>query len=214
MTKYTTEKPSERWKELVSFYRRKHDEGEGVRSAQQMFTGMPRQEMINRLLGQVQRSGARTLLDYGSGKGVQWKLAYNAASLGLPGEGHLKNYLGLDVVHCYDPGYRPFSMPLPMKYDGVICLDVLEHCPESDLDWILDHIFGYANYFVLANIACYPSKKILPNGENAHYTIQSASWWEDKIMEASAQHSEVKYLFVCEDAIQGKEAKRQVCFEG
>ena len=39
------------------------------------------------------------------------------------------------------------------QFDGVISTDVLEHCPEPDLPWILDEMFGAARKFIFANIA-------------------------------------------------------------
>jgi hypothetical protein len=30
-------------------------------------------------------------------------------------EERLKHYLSLDVIHCYDPSYGPFCLPLQIK---------------------------------------------------------------------------------------------------
>ena len=83
----------------------------------------------------------------------------------------------MDYVACYDPSYAPFSLLPQGPFDGVICTDVLEHCPEEDLDWIVGELFGYANKFVFASIAGYPAMKTLPSGENAHCTVQPLAWW-------------------------------------
>jgi hypothetical protein len=69
----------------------------------------------------------------------------------------------------------PFSALPEGRFDGVVCTDVLEHCPEEDLPWIVGELFGYARLFVFANVACYPAAKKLPNGENAHCTIRRSS---------------------------------------
>ena len=55
--------------------------------------------------------------------------------------------------------------------------DVLEHCPEQDLRWIVAEIFGFANRFVFANVASYEAMTTLPNGENAHCTVRPSEWW-------------------------------------
>ena len=91
-------------------------------------------------------------------------------------------------VRCYDPCHEPFSRLPEEKFDGVLCTDVLEHCPEEDVPWILDEIFGYARRFVFANAACYPARKHLPNGENAHCTIREPAWWRERLCETSARH--------------------------
>ncbi len=94
-------------------------------------------------------------------------------------------------MRCYDPGYAPHSARPPGRFDGVISTDVLEHCPEEDLAWILEEIFGYATRFVYLNVACYPARKTLPNGENAHATVRPPDWWRDKV--AAASRPELKW---------------------
>lgn len=54
----------------------------------------------------------------------------------------------------------------------MICTDVLEHCPEEDIPWIVDELFAFARKFVYANIACFPARKQLPSGGNAHCTVK------------------------------------------
>jgi hypothetical protein len=43
----------------------------------------------------------------------------------------MKEYWGVESIRCYDPGYPPFSTLPEGRFDGVICTDVLEHCPEE-----------------------------------------------------------------------------------
>ncbi len=68
----------------------------------------------------------------------------------------------MKAIALYDPAYTPY-MALPQgKFTmASICTDVLEHCPEQDIPWILSELFSYATRFVFANIACYPAKKTL-----------------------------------------------------
>jgi len=61
----------------------------------------------------------------------------------------------------------------------VVCTDVLEHCPEEDLQWIVGEMFSFATRFLYAGIACYPAKSRLPNGENAHCTVRPPEWWQE-----------------------------------
>jgi hypothetical protein len=42
--------------------------------------------------------------------------------------------------------------------------------------------------FVFANVACYPAKKTLPNGENAHCTIRPGGFWKALLEASSARH--------------------------
>ena len=126
----------------------------------------------------VERSGALSVLDYGSGKGQQYDARNVKLATGEVVE-TIVDYWGIDYVHCYDPSYAKYST-LPLgPFDGVICTDVLEHCPEDDLPWIVAEIFAYAEKFVYANVACYPAMKRLPTGENAHCTVRAPEWWLD-----------------------------------
>jgi len=56
-------------------------------------------------------------------------------------------------------------------------------------------LFAYARKFVYANIACFPAKKRLPSGGNAHCTIKPAKWWEEHIGRAAKTRPGVIYEF-------------------
>ena len=186
MASYTRAQPSARYRELVALYGRMHVEGETTLGipAEQTFPGTSLGPHIQRIKQWIERTGARTILDYGAGKGLQYrphKVLLNGAHVA---DG-IAEYWDVDEVRCFDPGYAPHSARPEGRFDGVICTDVLEHCPEEDLPWILDEIFGYAKSFVYLNVACYPARKTLPNGENAHVTVRSPEWWR-KLVEQHA----------------------------
>lgn len=149
-------------------------------------------------LGKIKRlvksSKARTLLDYGSGKGR----GYTRRDFALPsGETipSIAEYLGIDAVRCYDPAV-PEHWDLPeTPSDIVISTDALEHCPESDLPWIVEEMFDLANAAVFANVASYPAKKELPSGENAHATQRRADWWDALLKDIATRHPNIRYHF-------------------
>lgn len=214
MEVYTSSNPSQRWRELVSLYRLMHDEGDGIRPPEKIFAGMPRPPQIPRLLTLIMKHNAKTMLDYGSGKGMQWRLNFNLDTIDDTKERNLMKYLGLTDVCCYDPGYGPYSQLPEGRFDGVTCLDVLEHCPEEDIPWILDQIFSYAKSFVFANIACFPAGKFLSNGENAHCTIKPVDWWRELIEQISVRHAGVEYLIICEQGAPKGHVKPEIFIEG
>jgi len=196
-TRYSRNNPSPRYRELLDLYRKMHQEGEQFSGlpAEKTFTGHSLVPQARRILELIDMTGARTILDYGCGKGEQYK----ASPVVIPGEGEyhsVQDYWVVDSIHCYDPNYLPFSTLPTGTFDGVVSTDVLEHCPEPDLPWILDEIFGFARLFVFANVACYPAKKRLANGENAHCTIRPPEWWTRLIGEVAANHPQVKWKFV------------------
>lgn len=195
---YSRANPSARYRELVALYNKMHLEGDPRLNAapEKMFPGTALKPHIPRIRHLIQATGARTLLDYGAGKGI----VYRTTPWKAP-EGEFKSvkeYFGLDVLRLYDPAYPPHSELPSGKYDGVVCTDVLEHCPEEDIPWILDEIFGYARMFVYANVACYAALKTLPNGENAHCTIRPSEWWEQQLLEISRRHPGVAFYMLLE----------------
>ena len=193
--KFTRPSPSPRYRRLLEQYKLMHLNGEthlGI-PPEQTFPGqsLPRQAPhIKRL---IKRTQALTILDYGCGKGHQyWPLRMKDADTGIDYP-DIKSYWGVQEIRCYDPAYPPFA-ELPVgTFDGVICTDVLEHCPEDDVPWILDELFAFAQKFVYANIACFPARKRLPSGGNAHCTIRPVRWWEERIVHAAARKPELLY---------------------
>jgi hypothetical protein len=194
---YDRVSPSPRYRELLEQYRQMHVQGDpnlGV-APEDMFPGKslpPQAGHIRRLIG---LTGAATILDYGSGKGVQ----YQATGIVDGGSGveieypDIRSYWGVDSVTCYDPGYAPFSQLPQSKFDGVICTDVLEHCPEEDMAWIVTELFSFARLFVFANVACFPALKRLPSGDNAHCTIRPVKWWQELIGRCAASYPSIVY---------------------
>ena len=169
-------------------YREMHLQGErflGI-PAEHTFPGLSLPAQAPRIKRLVELTDAANILDYGSGKGRQYELSFQ-----LPDGTRIENirdYWGVNFVQCYDPSYPPFSELPAGEFEGVISTDVLEHCPEEDIPWIVQEMFGFAERFVFANVACFPAKKRLPNGENAHCTIKPVEWWSEILDGIAARH--------------------------
>ena len=181
--------PSPRYEALARQYRQMHVEGErflGI-PAQNTFPGQSLPAQADRIKQLIVATGAQNVLDYGCGKGLQYDLR---GIRGPDGRSHesIQDYWDVDYIQCYDPCYEPFSRLPAGRFEGVICTDVLEHCPEEDLDWIVGELFAYAQRFVFASIACYPARKRLPSGENAHTTIRPPDWWRALFERTAAAH--------------------------
>jgi hypothetical protein len=177
-------------------YRQMHRKGipEQQISADELYDGkslLPHLPTIKKL---VAMTGATSLLDYGAGKG----LLYRRNGITLPsGEriSTVRGYLGVKRIACYDPGVEEHCELPARQFDGVISTDVLEHCPEDDIPWIIEELFSKARKFVFANIACYPAAKKLPSGENAHCTIRPAEWWGEVIKPIASRFPKMLYQF-------------------
>lgn len=206
---YSRSNPSPRYLELQQMYRQMHEQGE-IQSglpAEQTFNGMSLLPQLARIKSLIARTSANTVLDYGCGKGLQYDAVPITGPDGTTYESVI-DFWDVTAVHCYDPCYVPYSKLPEGRFDGVICTDVLEHCPEQDVPWIIDEIFGYAEQFVYANVACYPARKHLPNGENAHCTIKPAAWWEDILRSAASRRPGVLWDVWVQSEMQTPEGRR------
>jgi hypothetical protein len=207
--------PSPRYRELIGLYRTMHRVGDAAHglSAEKTFPGQSLPRQAHRIRPLIARTQAKTILDYGSGKGIQYRPA-PIKQEGVVRWNSIQEYWGVETIRCYDPAYEPHSELPTGRFDGVVCTDVLEHCPEQDLDWIIDGFFAFAEKFVFANVACYPAAKRLPNGENAHCTIKPAAFWKARFEAAAARHPGVLWeLWLEESYGQGRPETRLANFE-
>jgi len=119
---------------------------------------------LDAVLTLIRDHAAKTLLDFGCGRSKLSKA--------------LKNYGSPVVCTDYDPG-RPKKAKLPEgQFDLVTCTDVLEHIEPEHLDEVLRTIKSKtlkAAYFV---VDCVPANTLLPDGRNAHLTVQPGMWWQ------------------------------------
>jgi len=207
VSQYSRQNPSPRYRELVTLYQQVHREGiPGQKLAgQDVYVGKSLIDHLPAIRALVEATRAKSLLDYGAGKGR----VYAQQNIKLS-DGHVipsvQEYLGVDRIACYDPAV-PEHWNFPSeRFDGVISTDALEHCPQEDMPWIVEEMFSSARKFVYANVASYPAQKRLPNGENAHATQQPAAWWDVLLRSCAARHPTVTYSF----KIREKAGKRSL----
>lgn len=184
---FTREAPSPRYRELLELYRILHLTGEPGRglSAERTFDGRSLAPHAGQIRALIARFGARSLLDYGAGKGGLYRMT-NVRDENGQTYPDLGAFWNLREITLYDPAYPPYSAYPTGTFDAVICTDVLEHVPEEDLPWLVGELFAFADKFVFANVAAYPAGKHLPNGENAHCTIKPPEWWNGLFTRAAS----------------------------
>ena len=191
MTRYSRASPSPRYRRLLEQYRLMHEHGEthlGI-PPDQTFSGESLDKESPYIRALIRRTGSLSILDYGAGKGSQYELRRIVDAESGVDYPDMRSYWGVREIRCYDPGYFPFSELPSGTFDGVICTDVLEHCAEEDVPWIMDELFAFARKFVYANVACFPARKRLPSGGNAHCTIRPVKWWKEQIDRAARARS-------------------------
>lgn len=123
------------------------------------------------------------MLDYGSGKGFQYLVL------------RIHEKWGGKLPYCYDPGVRQLATKPEGTFDGVVCVDVMEHIAEADIDEVLKDLFSYAKKYAFIAVSCRPSRKTFPDGTNLHLTVQPPEWWEPRIRALAPEglHVETAY---------------------
>lgn len=145
-----------------------HNRGEKIFSG---LSVMPWKADIERLVFETRPA---RILDYGCGKGAQYK------------DDALNNRWprNIDLV-LYDIGVWKFRNKPQGVFQGIICTDVLEHVAEDDVSEVLREIFSYADNekesFVFFSICCRLAKKSFSNGVNLHLTVRPPGWWMERI---------------------------------
>lgn len=120
--------------------------------------------MINEISLFIDYLKPKNILDYGCGNGILLKL--------------LKHKYPKINIDGYDPAIKEFSVIPNNHYDMIINTDVLEHIPKNDICDVLNHIKSLSNnvFFCLHHGKAWT---ILPNGENAHITIEPKEWYHN-----------------------------------
>jgi hypothetical protein len=207
-TPFTREQPSRRFSEMLERYHRMYNSGEAQlgSTAEETFDSHMLRKHDDAIAKLIDQTGAKRLLDYGSGK----RNSYQPFP-GEPADGLIKAHPawpGINVT-CFDPRFGPYPEPYQDKFDGVISIDVLEHIPDDDVGWLLDEMFASADKFVYAVAACYPVPEVLPNDENAHCTLQTPEWWKLQMEMAARRNSGVRWEF-CAVEKKGTREKRRL----
>ena len=189
-SRYTT---SKEYTTLLDEYKEMHKSAEG------MFNGRSLVKFVDIIKHYLKRNHCKSFLDYGCGKGYLYTKDFRKVTKAKELPKSLPEYWNIDNYKLYDPGHEEHN-ELPLgKFDAVICTDVLEHIPESDLRWVTQEIFGFAKKIVFLNIACMAALKKLKDGRNAHVSLFPSYDWLQFLAEISERYPHlVIYVFADE----------------
>lgn len=134
------------------------------------FTGKSLRKYIDTIDSLIETHQCTTILDYGCGKAQFWPTHWQGK------------------IQGFDPAYEKFNIE-PTKADFVICTDVMEHIPLSEIDSILKHIHSLANKWTFFAIDTKKAKKKFNDGSNCHVTVQPPEWWKEKLKEHCPNHT-------------------------
>ena len=112
----------------------------------------------------------------GSGPHVETLLDYGCGQNTLAGALYC---LEIEMA-SYDPAVPPYDT-IPAPADLVTCTDVLEHIEPEYLDDVIAHLHLITRWRLFVAIGLQPANKTLPDGRNAHLTIQPIGWWEERL---------------------------------
>ncbi len=192
--------PSKRYQTRLHAFTKLHLLGDVARNLlpAQTFLGTNMFKVMKPLTDYVLATGPKSLLDYGSGKAIQ----YAPVTVDTPdGQKHerLKNYLALDSITCYDPAYPPLAK-LPMgNFDIVVCIDVLDRIPEPDLPWVLEELVNRSYKHLFVKVCGYDNGITIDEGEAESCTVKSVEWWCQLFGVLLARHPEIELKLLYEE---------------
>lgn len=125
--------------------------------------GAGHQSVIAALARFQELGEVRSVLDYGTGKGVFPRT--------------LKKLLPKLKVGAYDPAVEAFSQRPGKPFDVVTSFDVLEHVERASIGAVLEEIRSLSRKLVFLQIDLQPAVKRLASGRNAHILLAPPDWW-------------------------------------
>jgi hypothetical protein len=201
---YSKRNPSKSYLNNIDYYKIMHETGykkiDGTkREPENAYDGkstIPFAKIIKKI---ILKNKCNSLLDYGCGKAKYYFEKFDFEGENFP---NLKDYWGGINIDLYDPCYKKFNNLTKEKVDISICVDVLEHIPLEDIDWVLSEFISLTNKFVFINVACSPAVALLPNGKNAHINLQQPQWWKNKLNEFAKEFENLKIICTCSYILQ------------
>lgn len=120
----------------------------------------------------LEKYNCKSLFDFGCASAIHWI------------ETDLQEYLGIEELYLYDPAIEKYNTYPAEQFDASFCIDVMEHIPEDSIDYIVNRVLDRTKKLAIFRIAICEASTLLPDGQNAHVTVQNSQWWRERI----AQH--------------------------
>ena len=164
--------PSIAYKESVA-------KGTHFQRTKKSWAGNDSKNYISVIQNLVNKHNAKSLLDYGCGKGHQYTVKSPP----------FDKRCGFESYYLYDPCVDGFDVMPPegKTFDAIICLQVIKHIPDQDMPWLKQLFERCATKFVLIgdfdpHIRQKPSKVTNTDCENRDvqfYRDAFADWNSD-----------------------------------
>ena len=198
--------PSKEYYKNLNYYKDMHKYGYNLidgrkRNSKEAYDGKSTLAFAPIIKEIIKKENIKNMIDYGCGKGNFYSNSFDLGGKLIP---PLRKFWDIEIK-LYDPCYEKYSkFEKDETFDLLICIDVLEHIPETDIEWILDRFFKISKKYIFINVACYEAIALLPDGENAHINIQKPIWWSNKLEKFQKNNKEVKVICICTVKDNGK----------
>lgn len=183
-------KPSIKQLQLIDLYTQMANEGYTTIDHQKIetaFSDMEIRAFKEHIRPLFQSNNIKTILDYGCG-------GSNYDAKGFSFDMSAKEYFGLENVYLFEPARNIDQRQI---CDAVVNFDVLEHIFVTDVPRIIRELFSLAKRLLIVNVACYPARALLPNGENAHITVRPPLWWKGMFDSIACEFPDVIVQLYC-----------------
>ena len=173
----------------------------------QTFDGKSLGRWIKTINQIIIKTNSKSILDYGCGKAKYYN---NEFQIENKIYSNIKEYWNVSEIKLFDPGVEEFESYPNKNYDGVICIDVLEHISSQDLNCIVKDIFNFSNKFAFFVISTTLDEKFFPDGRNVHQTVKNEEWWKDFFYKIKDKFSKIQCVVIATMGEKGKLAKRLI----
>lgn len=216
MAPFSRENPSPDYIKLLAHYGQMHAEGFSrdtggetqFADPDHAFTGQSLHRWLQHIASLISLTGSRSVLDYGSGKGLQYASDVRVGDDVIAPS--IKELWNVDEITCFDPGVPELNALPTREFDAVVATDVLEHVPESDVFWVVEELFSFSRRFVFASIPCYRAAATLPDGRNAHITLRPPMWWLGVFQGAQSRWPEIQFSTAYLIPVKDQDDKKKV----
>lgn len=188
MSKY-----SDNYYEIIEKYKLFHKNGIKNQPGISTFLGYSLTKWIVRIKEIIKTNNCQSLIDFGCGKAFLYNNNFKIKDEEFSG---LSDFWKINNIYLYDPGVEKYSKFPQIKYDGLICTDVVEHIPEDDVINFIDGLFKLSNKFIFVVIATIPATKFFDDGSNIHLSLKNESVWKDIFESFKKKYPEVnQYIY-------------------
>ena len=169
-----------------SYYLESVELGKKFQKENSSWAGNDCKNYHNQIRFLMDKYNAKTVLDYGCGKGQQYT---NLLPYVLPNDQTtepmtFQTRINADSVYKFDPCVEDLDIePVGQKFDAVICTQVLGSIPDQDIPWIRDKLMNYATKFVfigLHSVEKPPKSKKRMYDSNWLTYPRSIEWYQEQ----------------------------------